>query len=71
MTGTFDANELYQPFTDTWQAASPMPTPRHGLSAVAMGNRIYVLAGGPTPGGSQSARNEVFIVLEGEQEGLS
>ena len=38
-----------------------LPTARHGLGAVASGNRIYVLAGGPTPGGSQSALNEVVL----------
>jgi len=37
-----------------------MPTARHGLGAVAVGERIYVVSGGPTPGGSASARNEVF-----------
>ena len=40
-----------------------MPTARHGLAAVALGSRIYLLAGGPTPGGSASALNEVFIVF--------
>ncbi len=35
---------------------------RDGHAAVAIGNRIYVLAGGTTPGGSQSAITEVFIV---------
>ena len=37
----------------------------HGLAAVALGDRIYVLAEGPSPGGCQSDLNEVLIVLEG------
>jgi hypothetical protein len=40
-----------------------MPTASHGLGAVALSNRIYVMAGGTTPGGSSSGYNEVFIVL--------
>ena len=39
-----------------------MPTPRHGLGAVALGDRIYVLAGGDTPGGSATALNEAFAL---------
>ena len=63
--GTFDTDERYDPRTDTWEAMPPLPTARHGLGAVDLGDRIYVLAGGPVPGGSQSASNEVFIVLTG------
>jgi hypothetical protein len=37
-----------------------MPTPRHGLAAVAEGGRVYVISGGPRPGGSFSSVNEVF-----------
>ena len=33
---------------------------RHGLGAAAIGDAIYVVAGGPTPGGSQSPANERF-----------
>jgi len=42
-----------------------MPTPRHGLAAVAVGDRIYVISGGPRPGGSFSNANEVFLPDEG------
>jgi hypothetical protein len=37
-----------------------MPTARHGLGAVAIGGRMFVIAGGPTPGGSSSPANEIF-----------
>jgi hypothetical protein len=39
-----------------------MPSPRHGLAAVTLGDAIYVLAGGPTPGGSESALNQSFAL---------
>ena len=58
-------NEAYDPSTNTWAAMPPMPTARHGLGAVARNNRVYVLAGGPDVGGSQSGLNEVFILIPG------
>ena len=40
-----------------------MPTAtRHGLSAVSFDNKIYVIGGGPQPGGPGSSINEVFHV---------
>lgn len=39
-----------------------MPTARHGLVAVANDNKIYVIGGGPNPGGSSSSANEIFLV---------
>jgi hypothetical protein len=62
VSGTFNENERFTPSTGAWDSLPPLPTARHGLAAVAVGNRIYVLAGGPTPGGSASSLNEVFIV---------
>ena len=57
------------PETNSWTRKTDLPTPRgalgatarHGLGAVASHNQIYVLAGDPTPGGSQSALNEVVL----------
>ena len=63
--GTFDTSERYDPRNDSWETMPPLPTARHGLGAVTLGNRIYTLAGGTTPGGSSSAANEVLIVPEG------
>jgi hypothetical protein len=37
-----------------------MPTPRHGLGTVAVGRRIYAIAGGPKPGGTTSSVTEIF-----------
>jgi hypothetical protein len=37
-----------------------LPTARHGLCAAAIGNSIYVIAGGAKPGTSFSSVNEMF-----------
>ena len=39
-----------------------MPTPRHGISASVIGNRIYMPGGGVLQGFGASDVNEVFIV---------
>ncbi len=59
--GTFNTNERYSPRLNTWQAMPPMPTARHGLGSAVLDQRFYVISGGPTPGGSYSDRNEIFI----------
>ncbi|MGG7056337.1 Kelch repeat-containing protein [Nitrosomonas sp. ANs5] len=59
--GTFAANEAYHPATDQWQSMAPMPTARHGLGAAVVDGHLYTISGGPTPGGSFSRVNEVFI----------
>ena len=37
------------PVPDTWTSGPPMPTARHGLAAAAIGDKIYVIGGGPEP----------------------
>ena len=59
--GTFRENEAYDPAHGTWQTMAPMPTGRHGLGSAVVHGRIHVISGGPTPGGSFSDLNEVFI----------
>ena len=39
-----------------------MPTARHGLTAASFGDRIFVIGGGPHPGGSPVSLNETFPV---------
>ena len=58
--GTFRENEAYDPARDAWQSMAPMPTARHGLGSAVAEGRIYVISGGPAPGGSFSDLNEVF-----------
>ncbi|MBI2466889.1 MAG: galactose oxidase, partial [Candidatus Rokubacteria bacterium] len=59
-SGTFRQVEAYEPEGDRWVTLTPMPTGRHGLAAIAHEGRIHVISGGPRPGGSFSALNEVF-----------
>ena len=68
--GTIGEVEAYEPEGRRWRYLPRLPTPRHGLGVVivpatkaldAARNlvttpaRLLVLAGGPTPGGSQTA----------------
>jgi N-acetylneuraminic acid mutarotase len=53
----------YDPKADAWHAATPMPTPRHAVGAVAIGDWIYVAGGGAVLGGGvQSAVHEAFTL---------
>jgi len=59
-SGTFRNNEIYEIGSDGWSTGRPMTIGRHGLAAVAVGRRIYVIGGGPRPGGSYSSTNEIY-----------
>ena len=52
----------YDPKSNKWTIETPMPTPRHGLGAVAIDDKIYVIGGGPQPGMSVTNANEIFYV---------
>lgn len=58
--GTFDAVQAYDPATDSWTRLTPMPTARHGLGAAVVGDATYVVAGGRSPGSTDSDANEAF-----------
>ena len=59
----FGQMESYDPAADTWQSHAPMPTPRHAVGAVAIGDWIYVAGGGAVTGGAvQSAVHEAFTL---------
>jgi len=47
-------NEAYDPVSNTWTTSAPLPSGRHGTGAATVGDTLYLPAGGPTPGGSQS-----------------
>jgi N-acetylneuraminic acid mutarotase len=51
-------NQMYNPKTNSWSAASPMITARHGVCASAVGNKIYVFGGGVPD--IELPTNEVF-----------
>jgi hypothetical protein len=59
----FGQTGAYDPARDAWEAYAPMPTPRHGLGAVTLGNFIHVAGGGPGMGGGvQSAVHEALTL---------
>ena len=45
-----------------WSRLPNLPTPRHGLGVVGFGTRVYVLAGGTTPGLAVSSANESLAI---------
>jgi hypothetical protein len=55
---TFDEVEAFDITRRRWRRLPNMPTARHGLGVVAVGSRVFVLAGGPQPGLSYSGANE-------------
>lgn len=58
--GLFDNVESYDPRRDEWASHPPMKTPRHGLGAVAVGERIYLPGGGDSIGRAPVSVNESF-----------
>ena len=53
---------VYNPATDTWRTADPLPDGRHGIQAVVCGGAIYVAAGGLTEGGENpSSLVDVYL----------
>lgn len=47
--------DIYNPVTRTWRLGTPMPTARHGIYPVLVGNRILVAGGGVQAGFSSSS----------------
>ena len=43
--GNVGTLESYDPRSDSWRAWPPMPTPRGGLAAAALGERLWVTGG--------------------------
>ncbi len=60
-TSALDTVETYDPATGAWTEVSTMPTGRHGMGAVTVGGKIFVIGGGLHAGISISDANEVFI----------
>jgi hypothetical protein len=48
--GTIAEVERYDPRARQWSRLPDLPTPRHGLGAVARDGRVYAIAGGDRPG---------------------
>jgi hypothetical protein len=45
---------------------APLPTPRHGLGAAVVADRLYAVAGGTEPGFSLSSTVEALLPQERE-----
>lgn len=45
----------YDPKADAWTSAASMPTPRHGLGAVTLGDTIWLVGGAKKPSGSDTS----------------
>jgi len=59
--GVFPETWIYDPAIDAWTRGPDMITPRHGLAAVVVGERLYAIAGGEVvSGGKAGATVEVF-----------
>ena len=58
--GTYPEVEIFDAESGRWTRAPDLPTPRHGMGAVAVGRTVYVMSGGPTPGGSQTPISEAL-----------
>jgi non-specific serine/threonine protein kinase len=54
--------ELFDPRSRRWSTLPDMRTPRHGLGGAALGNRVFALKGGVTPGFSLSPTIEFLDV---------
>ncbi|NIV33838.1 MAG: hypothetical protein GWN58_31645, partial [Anaerolineae bacterium] len=59
----FDQTEVYDPSTGTWFSLTPMPVPRHGIGAAAVGNRLIIPGGGTIAGLRETDFVDEFLVL--------
>ncbi|HEY7066309.1 MAG TPA: kelch repeat-containing protein [Chloroflexota bacterium] len=60
--GIFDNVEAYDPAQGAWTRLPPMATPRHGINAAVIGNRIYLPGGATVEGFGVTPVNEAFDV---------
>jgi N-acetylneuraminic acid mutarotase len=56
----FAETEVYDTVHDRWQRLAPMPVPRHGTAAVAVGGTIHIPGGGVAGGGSPVDVNDAY-----------
>lgn len=58
--GVFGEVEVYDTRTDAWRKVEGMRLPRHGSSAVAVGNRVFIPGGGTAMGMPCTDEFDVF-----------
>jgi hypothetical protein len=51
---------MYEAAGNRWIGKDPMRTPRHGIGAAVVGQRIYVPGGGTQPGFATTTVNEAY-----------
>ena len=61
--GVYHRVDVYNPLTNTWRLAPPMPTARHGIFPLLYAGRIYVAGGGTRSGSSSSTLFEVVNLI--------
>jgi N-acetylneuraminic acid mutarotase len=59
--GVFAETEMFDPSRNSWFRQPDMPTPRHGIAAVPVGGRIYVVGGATQEGYGTTGVTEVFL----------
>ena len=45
-----DANEVYDPTTNTWSTAAPIPSAVYGYGSAVINGKIYIVGGSKSPG---------------------
>jgi N-acetylneuraminic acid mutarotase len=60
--GVFPHTEEYDPAQRTWRRVADMPTPRHGMGAVTVGDAIHVIGGGTRAGFGAATTHEMFRI---------
>ena len=58
--GVYDNVEVYDTVYDTWETLPPMPFPRHGTNAVAVGSQLHIPGGGNVTAAGPQARNDFY-----------
>lgn len=58
--GVFSEVEAFTPATNTWEALTPMISPRHGMGAAVVGGRLYVPGGADIQSFGAVATHDVF-----------
>lgn len=59
---TFVEVEAFSFKENRWVRLDDLPSPRHGLAAVVLDGKLYVIGGGKRPGLSVSGSNEVLEI---------
>lgn len=61
--GVYPRVDVYDPASNSWRLAAPLPTPRHGIFPLAAGDNLHVIAGGTKAGASSSMIHEVLAAF--------